>query len=104
MESHFPQMEQHASRHARELVVDDVHRLIDDAEMLLKATAHDVSDKVQQARQRVIDAVNEAKASCAALTHKADSKVRQHPYTAISVALAAGFAIGYLYDNRRRPA
>jgi ElaB/YqjD/DUF883 family membrane-anchored ribosome-binding protein len=103
MESHFPHMQQDASRHARELVVDDVHRLIDDAEMLLKATAHDVSDKVQHARQRMIDAVNEARASCAAVTRRADSTVRSHPYQAIGIALAAGFAIGYLYDNRRRP-
>ena len=94
-------MERDASRHARELVVDDMHRLINDAEMLLKATTHDVNDKVQQARQRVIDAIEEGRASCAALAEKADSTVRRHPYRALGIALAAGFAVGYLYDNRR---
>lgn len=100
MESHFPQMERDASRHARGLVVDDLHRLIDDAEMLLKATAQDVNEKVQQARQRMFDAINEAKASCSAVTERADSTVRRHPYRAVGIALATGFAIGYLLDRK----
>lgn len=113
MESHFPIPSTHQTQLARERVMDDLHALVIDAELLLKATAGDLGAKAAEARQRLTANVDRAKQTLAnwgdrglesaqALALKADVAVRENPYRAAAVALGAGIVVGFVLGHRWR--
>jgi ElaB/YqjD/DUF883 family membrane-anchored ribosome-binding protein len=115
MESHFPIPSGHQSHLARERVIDDLHALVVDAELLLKATAGDLGQKVVDARARVVANLEHAREtivllkergleSAQVLLREADTKVRRHPYAAVAAALGVGVCVGLLLGRRGSPA
>lgn len=111
METHFANLEEARLTVARERVLEDLRRLSRDAEALLQATAHDVSEKAREARERLAQALERAKATCAELEEgvvarakeaakRADSVIRQHPYESIGLSFALGLLIGVLLARR----
>ena|ERR1700712_2273892 len=107
MESHFPIPAGHQSALARQRVMDDLNNLVKDAELLLRATAGDVSEKVSEARQQLVVGIERVKATAAELklrgleaAKSADVVVRDHPYQSIFIALGVGAVVGLLLGNR----
>ncbi|MBI5384510.1 MAG: DUF883 family protein [Verrucomicrobia bacterium] len=92
---------------SREKVKEDLRTLARDAEELLKATAGDMSDKAKEARSRLSEALEKAKATCHRLEEKTvaaakatDKVIRQHPYESIGIAFGVGLLIGVLVTRK----
>ena len=102
METHFPHMNQ--TRTAGERILEDLKRLVADAESLLHATAGDLGEKAKEARARLLVALERAKSSCEGLQTRswqtsravlrtADNAIRRRPYVALAIALGAGVLV-----------
>lgn len=89
----------------------DLKTLAADAEVLLRVTADDASDKAKDARARVAAALEKAKATCSDLQErsvetakeavkKADDTVRAHPYESIGIAFGLGLLLGALLRRK----
>jgi ElaB/YqjD/DUF883 family membrane-anchored ribosome-binding protein len=96
---------------ARARVMADLKTLAQDAEVLLKATAGDVSESAKAARVRLTAALERAKASyhemedetfakAKVAAKKADTIIREHPYESIGVALGVGLLLGALLARK----
>jgi ElaB/YqjD/DUF883 family membrane-anchored ribosome-binding protein len=108
MESHFPIPAGHQSAVARQRVMDDLNNLISDAELLLKATAGDVSEKAREARLQLVATLERAKSTAVELrrrgvelAQKADVVIRDHTYESILTALSFGVIFGFFLGYRR---
>lgn len=92
-------------------LMDDLSRVVADAEALMSATAHDVSDRARDARTRATESVEQArkrldqletdiKARAKAAADDANAFVRDNPWRAIGIAAAVGVVIGVLLGRR----
>ncbi len=70
--------------------------MAEDARELLTATVDVAGDKVGEARQRVMAALDKAKKGAQAT----DKAVHQHHYKAIAIAAGAGLVLGYFLASR----
>ena len=92
-------------------LIDDLTAVIRDAESLLRATAAQTGDKVEEIRSRAEETVRNAKARLAdieqqalerarAFAGDADEYVRGNPWQAVAIAAGAGLLIGLLMSRR----
>jgi ElaB/YqjD/DUF883 family membrane-anchored ribosome-binding protein len=92
-------------------LIDDLHAVIRDAETLLRATAAQTGDKIQEARTRAEESVRNAKERLAGvedeamlrareLADNADVYVRANPWTAVGIAAGAALVLGLLLSRR----
>jgi ElaB/YqjD/DUF883 family membrane-anchored ribosome-binding protein len=100
-----------AANGSAERLIDDLHAVIRDAETLLKATAAQTGERVQEARTRAEETVRLAKQRLAgvedealerarALAEEADVYVRANPWAAVGIAAAAALVLGLLLARR----
>lgn len=108
MESHFPIPAGHQSALARQRLMDDLSNLVTDTELLLKATAGDLSEKAREARERVGAGISRAKNSIADLqrrgvqvARRADTVIRDHAYEAVLTALTIGVLVGFFIARQK---
>ncbi|ACB74449.1 protein of unknown function DUF883 ElaB [Opitutus terrae PB90-1] len=99
------------SRQAREQVMEDLRALVADADLLVRATAGDVSEKAGQARERLAATLERAKASYIDLQEqsfraarqalsKTDETIRTHPYESLGVGFGLGLLVGFLLRRK----
>lgn len=92
-------------------LIEDLHAVVRDAEDLLKATASQAGEKIQQARVRAEESVrlakerlagleDEALARARVLASDADKFVRDKPWQAVSIAAGIGLVLGLLLSRR----
>jgi ElaB/YqjD/DUF883 family membrane-anchored ribosome-binding protein len=92
-------------------LIDDLTSVIRDAESLLRATAAQTGDRVEEIRARAEETVRQAKARLAGVEEKAlerareiagdaDEYVRGNPWQAVAIAAGAGLLIGLLMSRR----
>ena len=92
-------------------LVADLQSVIRDAESLLKATAAQTGDKIEEARERAEESVRKAKARLAEVEHdaleraqelagEAEAYVRDNPWQAVGWAAGAGLVLGLLLSRR----
>ena len=92
-------------------LVEDLHTVIRDAESLLKATAAQTGEKIQEARARAEESVRHAKDRLAdveadalkrarALAEDAEVFVREKPWQAVGIAAGIGLVLGVLISRR----
>ena len=92
-------------------LIDDLTTVIRDAESLLRATAAQTGDKVDQIRARAEESVRQAKERLAgieeeALQHarvlagEAEEYVRGNPWQAVGIAAGVGLVLGLLLSRR----
>jgi ElaB/YqjD/DUF883 family membrane-anchored ribosome-binding protein len=92
-------------------LLDDLHAVIRDAETLLRATAAQTGDKIQEARTRAEESVRLAKQRLAGvedealerarvLAEGADVYVRANPWAAVGIAAGAALVLGLLLARR----
>jgi len=92
-------------------LISDMHAVIRDAETLLRATAAQTGEKIQEARTRAEDTVRQAKERLAVvedealkrakvLADEADVYVRANPWQAVSIAAGVALVLGLLLGRR----
>jgi ElaB/YqjD/DUF883 family membrane-anchored ribosome-binding protein len=92
-------------------LIDDLTAVIRDAESLLRATAAQTGDRVQEIRARAEESVRTAKVRLAelegqalerarALAGDADQYVRGNPWQAVGIAAGIGLVLGLLMSRR----
>lgn len=92
-------------------LIDALHTVIRDAESLLKATAAQTGEKIDEARAHAEESVRAAKARLAGvedealarareLAKDADQYVRGNPWGAVGVAAGLGLVLGLLISRR----
>jgi ElaB/YqjD/DUF883 family membrane-anchored ribosome-binding protein len=92
-------------------LIDDLHAVIRDAETLLRATAAQTGEKIQEARTRAEESVRQAKerlagvedealARARALADEADVYVRANPWAAVGIAAGVALVLGLLLARR----
>jgi ElaB/YqjD/DUF883 family membrane-anchored ribosome-binding protein len=98
-------------RVSAEQLVDDLTSVVRDAEGLLRATAAQTGEKVQEVRARAEESLRHAKARLAsveqealekarALAGDADEYVRGNPWQAVGIAAGIGLVLGLLLSRR----
>lgn len=94
-------------------LLQDLQTVVSDAEALLKATAGQAGEKVQEARAKAEESLSEARARLAELQVRAvrqarelmdegDEYVRSNPWQAVGIAAGAGLLVGLLISMSRR--
>ena len=88
-------------------LVGDLKDVVQDAQDILRDKAEGATETARAARERLLSAIETAKACCENLEAKAvagakatDKAVRGHPYQAIGVALGVGVLVGYLFNRK----
>lgn len=99
----------------REKLVEDLKAVVNDAEELLKATAHQTGEKIASVRAKAEESLKTAKAriaeegkvvmdkakSAAKSTAKStDEFVHAQPWKAVGIGALAGFVFGLLITRR----
>lgn len=98
-------------RVSAEQLIDDLTTVVRDAESLLRATATQTGEKLNEARVRAEESVRQAKTRLAAvekealerarvLAGEADEYVRGNPWQAVGIAAATGLVLGLLLSRR----
>jgi ElaB/YqjD/DUF883 family membrane-anchored ribosome-binding protein len=94
-----------------EQLMDNLHAVIRDAESLLRATAAQGGEKIQEVRARAEESVRQAKERLAgvqqeaiekaeALANDANEFVRGNPWQAVGIAAGIGLVLGLLISRR----
>lgn len=92
-------------------LLEDLRTVVEDAEALLKATAGQAGERVQEARLRAEASVRQARerigsleddlaARTRAAVRDADRYVRDNPWQVLGVAAGAAFLIGFLAGRK----
>jgi ElaB/YqjD/DUF883 family membrane-anchored ribosome-binding protein len=92
-------------------LIDDLTAVIKDAESLLRVTAAQTGDKVEEIRARAEETVRNAKARLGEVEEQAlerarefagdaDEYVRGNPWQAVGIAAGIGLVIGMLMARR----
>ena len=100
-----------AERISASQLIDDLTAVVRDAESLLRATAAQTGDRVEEIRARAEETVRQAKARLAAVEEQAleqakelagdaDDYVRGNPWQAVGIAAAVGLVLGLLMTRR----
>lgn len=99
------------SNSGTERVVDDLRRVIEDAEALMRETAGLAGERVDDLRERAAGSVRAARERLDALEHEvlarardaahdAERYVRHNPWQAVGIAAGVGLVIGVLLARR----
>jgi ElaB/YqjD/DUF883 family membrane-anchored ribosome-binding protein len=92
-------------------LMGDLHTVVRDAEALLKATASQTGEKIQEVRSRAEESVRQAKERLASvesdalkraqvLADEAEEYIRDNPWQVVGVAAGIGLVIGLLISRR----
>jgi ElaB/YqjD/DUF883 family membrane-anchored ribosome-binding protein len=92
-------------------LMEDLHAVVRDAEALLKATAAETGDKIQEARERATESLRQAKArlndseegvlnNAREAVDKATSYVKSNPWQSLGIVAAVGVIVGLLLRRR----
>jgi len=92
---------------ANQRLASDLKAVVRDAEELIKATAGQAGDKVNDVRSRLTTALESAKATCQRLEDKTvaaakatDRTIREHPYESLGIAFGVGLLVGVLVARK----
>jgi len=91
----------------KDRITTDLKRIVRDSEALLHDSADAMGDKARDARARLAEIVETAKATCRRMEDKAvegvkatDRVIRENPYQSIGIAAAVGLLIGVLVSRK----
>ncbi len=94
-------------------LLEDLQTVVADAEALLKATAHQAGEKVQEARAKAEESLSAARERLSEvkdgatqkareLVEEGDEYVRNNPWQAVGIAAGVGLLVGLLVSMGRR--
>ncbi len=86
---------------------EDLRTLVRDAEELLRTTAGDAAGRAKDARSRLAQTLEQAKATyhrfqdkSVAAAKATDKLIRDHPYRSLGIVLGTGLLVGVLVGRR----
>ena len=93
--------------------IDELNRIVEQAETLLRTLGQDTGEAAEAVRERVNETLNQAKARLAAtatdaekvassLADKTDGFVRRHPWQAVAIAALLGGVVTFLLTKSSR--
>lgn len=93
--------------------IDELNRIVDQAESLLRSLSEDTGEAADAVRERVSETLNQAKARlavtaadaekvAASLADKADGFVHRHPWQAMAIAALLGGVVTFLIAKSLR--
>ena len=89
-----------------EKLLQDLRAVVHDGEELLKAGAHNLSERGVAARERLAAALEVAKETRRRLEERAvlgaratDRAIREHPYEAVGIAFGVGMLLGVIINR-----
>ena len=100
---------------AADPAIDELNRIVDQAETLLRSLGEQTGDAADSVRERVTETLNQAKSRLAAtateaeqaavtLADRADEYVRRNPWQAVALAALLGGVVTFLIAKTlRRP-
>ena len=80
--------------------MDELRKVIADAEELLRVTAGEAGPKVQEVRARAEESLRSAREHLQGAGKQLDSHVRENPWAAVGVAAGIGVIIGILMARK----
>ncbi len=80
---------------------DSGHTLVEDAQALIETTAEITDEKVKEARDRLMAAVESTEEMYLDLRKRVEHSMQEHPYKALGVVFGVGALVG-LYLGRRK--
>ena len=96
--------------------VEELNRIVDQAEALLRSLSEETGDAADAARERITETLSQAKARLAAtavdaekvaisIADKTDGFVHRHPWQAVAIAAVLGGVVTFLLAKslRREP-
>jgi ElaB/YqjD/DUF883 family membrane-anchored ribosome-binding protein len=98
-------------RASTDRLMQDLQAVLEDADALLRATAGQAGEKVQQARaraeetvrharERLLEAQEDITLRAREVAQEADQYVRENPWRAVGVAAGVAFLIGLIVGRR----
>ncbi len=92
-------------------ILEDLRRVVDDAEALLSATGDAAGEQAQAARTRTAESLHQARERLQGLEEEvvgrakdaardADRYVRDNPWQSVGIAAAVGLVLGVLISRR----
>ena len=78
----------------------DLRAVLTDAEDLLKATAGQAGERIEQARAHAEESLQLARASLRDAGNQLNAQVRENPWTAIGIAAGAALVLGILLGRK----
>jgi len=99
------------TQEARDQLIEDFKKVIEDAEELLKATANETSGKIGQVRERAEANLREARRKLQAMENDlitqtraaaraTDQLVHNNPWQSVAIAAGIGLLLGMLSGRR----
>jgi ElaB/YqjD/DUF883 family membrane-anchored ribosome-binding protein len=96
-----------ANPESSEKLVSDLKRVVRDSQELLQDSAAVAGEQAHALRERLMETLEAAKATCRRLEEKAregaratDKVIREHPYQSIGLAFGLGLLIGVLVTRK----
>jgi ElaB/YqjD/DUF883 family membrane-anchored ribosome-binding protein len=92
-------------------ILDDLRRVVDDAESLMRETSGAVGERAQEARARAADSLREARERLSLMeqelvtkardaARETDRYVHDNPWQSIGIAAGVGLLLGLLIGRR----
>lgn len=81
-------------------LVKDLKAVVGDTEELIKATAGQGGEQIARIRARAEESVRHAREGIREAGLDLDEQVREHPWTAIGIAAAAGLVLGIIAGRK----
>ncbi len=100
-----------AADRATDRILDDLKRVVDDAEGLMRETASVAGDRAQDARARAAESVRQARVRLESMEEElvtrakdaardTDRYVRDNPWESVGIAAGVGLLLGLLIGRR----
>lgn len=100
-----------AADKAKDQILDDLRRVVDDAEGLMRETANVAGERAQDARSRAGESMRQARerlqgmeeellTSARDAAHDTERYVRANPWQSIGIAAGVGLLLGLLIGRR----
>ncbi len=85
---------------ATDKLMEELRDVIAAAEELLKATAGERGERMEEVRARTEESLRAARERLEGVGHQLNDQVREHPWTAVGVAAAIGLVLGILLGRK----
>jgi len=85
---------------ATDKLMDELRDVVAAAEELLKATAGEQGERIEEIRARAEESLRVARERLEGVGSQLDDQVREHPWTAVGIAAGIGLVVGILLGRK----
>jgi ElaB/YqjD/DUF883 family membrane-anchored ribosome-binding protein len=85
---------------ATDKLMGELRDVVAAAEELLKATAGEQGERIEEIRARTEESLRVARERLEGIGHQLDDQVREHPWAAVGIAAGIGLVLGLLLARK----